>query len=543
MAENIAQKHIRIYDTEKAARSSLESYWQDLTYYALPRKAYITRIKSTGDRLPVDIYDSTAIVANAYFAAGMQAYMSGPQTKWFTIGLRNRSLLTRKHILTYLRDTEDVLYSIINGSNFYQEDVESYLGLGSIGTDILYCERDFKEDVRFDCLNIENVVILTDAQGRANTAYIEYEYNAEQAIEKFGKEKVGEKVNECYAKSDYTTIFKYLFCVHPRAIYDQSKKDARNMPIAAEWVDRERKEIVREWGYKEFPFMVSRFAKAKNSPYGYSPEMNILPDIKMLNQMEKTNILGAQNAVRPPLEVPDEAFLRPFNFNPGGVNIRNAGYPNEHITPIVTGANIPIGIDYVKYKQEKVAQAFYNDLFILMQSVGDKTATEVNILNNQRMQLLGSAVGNIMREKLSPVIERVYSIAAMSGKLPEMPGELIDEDYVIEYVSPLARAQKSLELNNLNQAMQIIASFGSVETSVFDKIDFDELVDYTAEITNIAPKIIRDDSEVEEIRSARQQQAAMAQQMEMLRQGTETTKVATEADRNIQEAQVPAEVR
>jgi len=538
MPETIAQQHIRVYDTEKSTRSGLEAYWQELMYFALPRKAYITRIKSLGDKLPVDIYDSTAIMANAYFAAGMQAYMSGPQTKWFTIGLRNRSLMIKRDNLDYLKDTEDVLYSIINGSNFYQEDVESYLGLGSIGTDILYCERDIEEDVRFDCLNIENVIILADAQGRTKRAYIEYEYTADQAIGKFGETKVGDKVKECYVKSDYNTKFKYLFCVFPRAIYDQSKRDARNMPFAALWIDKEHKEVVRESGYKEFPFMVSRFAKAKGSPYGYSPEMNILSDIKMLNQMEKTNILGAQLSVLPPKEVPDEAFLRPFNFNPNGINIRNAGYPNEHIVPIVTGANVPIGIDYVKYKQQKVAQAFYNDLFILMESIGDKTATEVNILNNQRMQLLGSAVGNIMREKLSPVIERVYSIAAMNDKLPPLPPELINEDYVIEYISPLARAQKSLELNNLSQAMQIIASFGAVDPTVFDKIDFDELVDYTAEITNITPKVIRSDDEVETLRENRTQQLALQQQMAMLQSGTEMIKTGGEADKVIKESQV-----
>lgn len=537
MLETIPQRHIRVYDEAKSTRSALEAYWQELVYYILPRKAYITRIKSLGDKLPVDIYDSTAIMANAYFAAGMQAYMSGPQTKWFTIGLRNRTLLTARHILDYLKDTEDVLYSMINASNFYQEDVESYLGLGSIGTDILYCERDIIEDVRFDCLNIENVIILQDAQGRVNQAYIEYEYSANQAVEKFGINKIGIKVKECYEKSDHNSKFKYLFCIFPREIYDQSKKDARNMPFAALWIDKEHKEVVRESGYKQFPFMCSVFAKAKGSPYGYSPAMNILPDIKMLNEMEHTNILGAQMSILPPLEIPDEAFLRPFNFNPGGKNIKNAGYPNEHITPINTAANVPLGIDYVKYKQQKVAQAFYNDLFILMESIRDKTATEVNILNNQRMQLLGSAVGNIMRGKLSPVIERVYSIAAMNDKLPPLPPELINEEYVIEYISPLARAQKYLELNNLSQAMQIIASFGAVNVEVFDKIDFDELVDYTAEVTNITPKVIRDDSEVEEIRSNRQQQQALQMQMEILKQGTETTKVATAADKDIAEAQ------
>ena len=536
--ETNSARHIRIYEEAKSARSALESYWQTLMYYYLPRKAYILRNKSMGDKLPIDIYDSTGILSNAYFAAGMQAYMSGPQTRWHTIGIRNRAFMSSKSVLDYLRDTEDVLYSIINDSNFYQEDVEGYLGHGSIGIDILYGEEDLaKETVSFDSLNIENVIILCDAQGNTNRAYIEYGFNAEQAIGKFGKGAVGLKVNECYEKSDFSTKFKYLFCVYPREVYDQGKKDAKNMPFAAAWIDRERKQEVREGGYRRFPFFVSRFAKSKGDPYAYSPGMNVLADTQMINEMEHTNILAGQNAVAPALEIPDEAFLKPYNFNPRGRNIKNAGYPNEHIVPINMGGNVKIGLDYVQYKQGKIQQAFYNDLFLAIEQIGKMTATEVSIRNNQRMQLLGSAIGNIMRGKLSPMIEWVYDIAARNGKLPKLPPELIGQEYVIEYISPLARAQKSLELNNLTQAMQIISSFGSVEPSVFDKIDFDELVDYTAEITNITPKVIRDDTEVEDIRTNRAQQEAMRQQILMLQSGAEAAKTGGEADKAIAESQ------
>ncbi len=538
MGESIAAKHIRIYDTEKSNRASLEQYWQDKSYYCLPRKAYITRAYNLGDRMASDVYDSTAIMANAYFAAGMQAYMSGPQTKWFTLGLRNRSLMTNRGILDYLRDTEDVLYGMINGSNFYQEDIEGYLGLGAIGTDILYLEEDIREDIRFDCLSVENVIILNDVQGRVNLAYIKYEYNAEQAYSYFG-DKIGEDVKKCFEKGDFISKFEYLFCVHKREIYDQAKKDAKNMPYAALWVEVKTQSVIRESGYREFPFMVSRFAKMKNSPYGYAVADNVFPDIKMLNQMEKTNIVGAQLMVRPPLEIPDEAFLRPYNFNPGGINIKNAGFPNEHITPINTAANVPLGLDYIGYKEKKISQAFYNDLFLEIEQVGKMTATEVNIRNNQRMQLLGSAVGNIMREKLNPIIERVFSIAAKLNKLPPLPVALRDEQYIIEYISPLARSQKALELNNLNQAMSIIASFGQANPDVYDKIDFDELVDNIADVTNIAPGIIRDDGEVEEIRSGRAEQQAMVQQMALLQQGAEAAKTGGEADRAITESRQP----
>jgi len=70
MEETLAKKHTRIYNDLKSDRTTLEAYWQDLMYYCLPRKAYITKIKTLGDRLPTDVYDSTAILSNQYFAAG-----------------------------------------------------------------------------------------------------------------------------------------------------------------------------------------------------------------------------------------------------------------------------------------------------------------------------------------------------------------------------------------------------------------------------------------------------------------------------------------
>jgi len=543
MPETVAEKHIRIYDTEKGNRAVLDQYFQDLMYYSLPRKAYISRIKTPGARIPTDIYDSTAILSNAYFAAGMQAYMSSPQTKWFTVAIKDRNYMTRQNVLQYLRDTEDVLYAMINSSNFYQEDVEGYLTLGSIGTDILYGEDDDVDDIRLHDLNIENVIIMEDSSRRVRTAYIEYEFDAAQAVEKFGYDKLSDEVQKSFTKSDFSKKYKFLFCVYPRGVYDQSKKTSKNMPFAALWIERNVKKVVREGGFREFPFFVSRFAVAKGSPYGYSPMMNVLPDVQMLNQIEYTTIIGAQLEIAPPVEIPDEAFLRPYNFNPRGKNIKNVGFPNEHITPIMMGSRTQTAVDYLEYKKTTIQQTFYNDLFLSSPQVGNRTATEVSIANNQRMQMLGSAVGNIMREKLSPLIQRLYAIAAKNNKLPPLPPELKGQEYIIEYVSPLARAQKHLELQNLNDAMAVIGSFAELQLAsgqypeVLDKLNLDEATDYVSNITNIAPQVIRDDAEVEELRDGRAQQQQAQAQMAMLDQGAQSAKIGAETDKVLAEAE------
>lgn len=540
MPETIGQRHIRIYDRMKSDRGMLEAYWQDINYYSLPRKAYINKVRNLGDRLPVDIYDSTAIVALSYFAAGMQAYMSSPQTKWFSLGLDNIELVKKsKSVRTWLKDSEDVLYNIINDSNWYQEDVEGYTALGGIGTDVLYAAADVVDTVRFESLEIQTVLVEVNSVGRANQAYREYEFNCEQAVEMFGT-KVDQKVTKCLADGDYTSKFKYLMVVRPREIFHPGKKDKLNMPFEALWIERETKATVKEGGFKKFPFLVSRFTKGGTSAYGYSPIMNVFSDIKMINSMEKVNILGAQLSVLPPREIPDDAFMKPYNFNPGGTNIRNPGFDKEHIRAIEGKTNVPLGIEYVQTKQRVIQQALFNDLFLMFESLGgNKTATEVSILNNQRMQMLGSAIGNIMREKLNPMIELVFNIASESGKLPPLPAELFPtkqkpqgENYNIQYISPLARAQQALELQNFQQGLAIIGAMGEVNQGVYDKFDFDEAADYVAELTRMNPKLMKDKAEVEALRAARAEQEAFAAELELMKQGTESAKTAAEADKN-----------
>ena len=77
---------------------------------------------------------------------------------------------------------------------------------------------------------------------------------------------------------------------------------------------------------------------------GRSPAMVALPDVKMLNLMSKTIIQAAQKQIDPPLLVPDDGFLLPIRTQPGGLNFFRSG-SRDTITPLNTGANIPIGIN------------------------------------------------------------------------------------------------------------------------------------------------------------------------------------------------------
>lgn len=536
--------HINRQQQLKSDRAALEQYVQECAYYCMPRKAYITRFHNIGDRLPSNLYDSTAINSVDYAAAGIQGYLTNPSMRWFGLQLENRKMMDIPGARDYLRDCEDVIYDMFNHSNFYEENNECYRDLLVIGTHCMYSEEDDEDDIRFMSVPFEKCVFSNNAAGRSRTVYIEFEYTADQAVEKFGQAKLSKEINEAFSKNEFTKKWTFLFCVFKRNVYDPSKKDKQNMPFAAEWIDKKEKTLVKTGGYKTFPFSISIWAKSSGDVHGSSPAMNELDNIKTLNAMCRTNLIAGENIADPAKVIPDEAFMKPYDFNSGGINIKNAGFPNESIEIVPSGQNVPFALEYEDARRRMVQQAFFNDLFIILNQQTNMTAEEIRARVAERMLLLGPAIGMIIQRNLRPNVERAFTIANDRGKLPKPPKGLEGQKFIVVATSPLARAQREVELNGLQMSIGIITQFAQAQLAagaqpdVLDNIDFDEAAQFAAEITDLNPRLMRDDAEREELRNQRAQMAAAAQQMAMIQQGAEATKTGAEADKALSE--IPA---
>ena len=151
--------------------------------------------------------------------------------------------------------------------------------------------------------------------------------------------------------------------------------------------------------------------------------------------------------------------------------------------------------------------------------------------------VLISSVGRLLSEVLDPVITRSIAILARRGKLPPMPDEMRGEpEYEIEHVSMLAMAQKQTEMASLNTALGMAGSIAQFKPEVLDKIDGDKAIDHAWAITGAPVNVLRDDEEVAKIREMRGQEEAQLAQNMQVQQGLETAKVASEAARNMAEA-------
>jgi len=536
-----ANEIIKKYNELKGTRSNFESYWQILHDYFYVEAANINKSYYPGTELDFSyLWDSTTLESADVLAAGFMNYLTPPTSKWFGLRHKEPSLSGDKTVNTWLDDVAREVYHALNKSNFYQQLISGYKSSGVYGTAIVLEEEDIEDDIRFYNLPLKSVLIVEDARGRIVEYYIEFEYTAYQAVSRWGVEAVSEEIKEeSSRRSDKK--FKFLLYIGKRSVRDVDKSDKFNMPIQALWVDYGKKTIVDEGGYHEFPIMAHRFDKRPFIPWGFSPAMKALPFARLLNASAKTNIRSMMKQTDPPIAIPHGAFLMPLNFNPRGVNYykrKEIMDASKSVFPLGAYGNVDVGLAAVEYYAQKVRRIMYNDVFLAFQAI-DKQMNNPEVYEriNEKMAMLGPAVGRFTGEVLNPIIIRTINILYRRGRLPKVPDVLLfNPEYEIDYVSALAQAQKRSQLNSLLTALQVVGEMANYSPQVLDKVDTDKAVSETWDILSAPAGILRDDREVEAIRENRAKMQEELARREAMEQAARTVKTGAEAEKALAEA-------
>jgi len=512
---DLAKNLLKRYDRLKSQRQNWESHWQEVADYMQPRKADVTKSRSKGDKRTELIFDSSPLQSVELLAASLHGMLTNPSTPWFSLRFKENEMENEDEAKEWLEDATEVMYSAFNKSNFQQEIFELYHDLITFGTAAMFIEEDDDDLLKFSTRHINEIFIAENDKGRIDTVFRKFKLSARSAIQKFGA--VSNNIAVIAKKDPYEEV-EILHAVYPRSDFDPKKQDQSNMPFASVYLDAESGDELSVSGFREFPFVVPRYLKASHEIYGRSPAMTALPDVKMLNEMSKTTIKSAQKQVDPPLLVPDDGFILPVRTVPGGLNFYRSG-TRDRIEPLNIGANTPLGLNMEEQRRNSIRNAFYVNQ-LMMQNGPQMTATEVIQRNEEKMRLLGPVLGRLQSELLKPLIDRTFAILLRKNLFRQAPDFLSGKDIEIEYVSPLAKAQKSTELSSIMRAIEIMGSLSNV-APVFDHINMDKLVRHLADIVGVPQKILKPQSELNAERQQAQAQQEQMQQMQQLQQVAE----------------------
>lgn len=508
----------------KQNRSSFNAQWDDISKVIRPAAASFTSLDNTeGEKKGQELYDSTGVHANELLASGFYSLLTSPTSKWFELATEDMRLNQVRDVALWLSEVSRIMYFEIQRpqTGFATALHESYLDYGSYGNCTLFVtERSDLQSLLFTSLPLQECYFLEGENGHVTSLYRNYKRTVQQLVERYGIENVAEEVRKLYESKQLDNKIEMLHVIRPNPLAGLTSRNIHKA-YSSLYIDAQHKFIVSEGGFDEMPFSAARFYKTSYEVYGRGPGSTALADLKMLQQVTKTTIRGAQKIVDPPLMVPDEGYLSAIRTIPGGITYyRPSLSPDNRVAPLLTQGHPELGEDLAQGIRNRIREMFYVDQLQLNEGP-QMTATEVLQRTEEKMRLMGPIVGRAMTELLGPCLQRVFGLLLRAGKLPPVPEVLMQNPAKLKivYTSPIAKSQDQTEANGILRVTQLVSPFLSVDPTIMDVFNGEEIVRGVSDMYAINPKFLRSQDEVTAIRQQRAEQQSAQQQMELLQQG------------------------
>jgi hypothetical protein len=500
---------VKRYDELNGIKQNFMTHWQEIVDYMMPYRAGITTDSSPGIKKMDRIFDSSPIYAQFLFAAELHSIMTNPSAQWFSIGIKEDMLNNIPEVQKWRYETAKAMFKTLNNSNFATQVNEGYLDYGGFGIFVMFIGEDDEDVVYFNTMNLGEVVVGEDNRGRVDTFMRQYKYTARQAVMEFGLNNLSDHIKES-AEKNPEKQFEFIHAVFPRKDRNLNSKLSSQMPIASIYMERAKKKIVSNSGYNEFPVVAPRFSVATGEVYGRGPGMIALPDVKQLNQMEEDMMRAAQKKIDPPIMYAKDSFTGPIRFVPGGTAIVRGTSVADKMAPFPVPGDLGYGEKLGEIKREQIGRTFFKDLIQVVRA-DRMTASEYMGRAEDKWRLMGPMLGRTQSEFLKPLIHRLLGIMSRRDELPPLPQILRGKNYHVQFVSPLAQAQRLSEAQGIQRTMELAMPLVQVKPELLDNWDLDQVFKLLSEVNSV-PAVVNNPPEVvADIRDARAKAAQAAE--------------------------------
>ena len=539
MNDSRAKELLRRHERMKSSRSTWESLWTEIAERIMPRANEFTGKKTPGTKRTERQFDSTAPLALERFAAALHSLLTPSTQQWHGIGLNDEEQDRLRDVRIFCEAMTRSLFRARyrTDANFASQMTEVYMSLGAFGTGVLFVDEWPGMGLVYKAVHLAECYLQENAVGRIDTVHREYDYTARQCAQAFGYDMLTPKMKAALEKGS-DECFTIVHCVYPNEERTYGRMDRKGWPIASYHMAVEGAAILRESGYRTMPYAVSRYVTSPREVYGRSPAMTVLPDVKMINEMEKTTIRAGHRMVDPPLLLQADGALTSFQMTPNALNwggIDDQGRPTAQ--QLEFRGQLPWVFEMADAKRKVIQDAFLITLFQILVETPTMTATEALLRAQEKGALLAPTMGRQQNELLGPTIEREIDILGRAGQLPsDVPQEVIDSGGHIEikYTSPLARLQRSEEGVAIARVIEAVTPLAQIDPRAIRRINADKALQILAEIHGAPAEILRSDDELE----AMDQQEQQAVDMQNL---IDAAPVAAQSAKALMEAQALAQ--
>ncbi|MFI5000172.1 MAG: portal protein, partial [Reyranellales bacterium] len=422
-------------------------------------------------------------------------------------------------------------------SNLYNCLHTLYGELGVFGTAALWVDEDEEDTVRGYTLTAGEYWLASSRRLAVDTLYRTVWWTVRQIVDTFGRDSVSPGIRAAYDGGQLDLEYEIVHAIEPNpkaahaGAHDWTGQVSSDLPYRSVWFERGQqgeRALLRIAGYQEFPCMAPRWDVVGSDTWGSGPGWTALGDSQQLQVQQRRKLEAIDKQVKPPMVGPPSLKNEPATLLPGGITYV-ADPSGQGFRPAIDVRLdlVALGADIAEV-QDRIKQAFYADLFLMMAESDRReiTAREIDERHEEKMLMLGPVLERLHDELLDPLVRRVFNIMARNNRIPPPPPSIRRSDLQIEFISLLASAQKAAATGAIERFWQFGAQIGAVKPEALDRLDPDGTMDAYADMTGVPTAVIVDLKKAEMARAARAKQQA---QQTSLQQGLALVKGAQTA--------------
>lgn len=460
---NRAEEIIRGYGTMESARDNVDLSYRDIELLVMPSfsGSNTQDKKSEGD----DTRPVSSVPTSEAILLGSNIYSHSYSNSDRNFALRAAKEEDREGMKEWLQEATNTMHRFMQASNFGEVYGEFTRIWANFGTGIVGVEYDTESSqLVFSSIAISgNVYIMESFNGRVNGLMRLLQLRASDALDMFGEDGLCKKAKEALVDmSKVNEKFDYILSVQKNQKYDPKRDDKDSMLYKSEYVCTEDKRIVKEGGYRSWPYPTSRFIKAHDgSAYGLGVCHVAMPAVREINTAEAQLVDAIQMQSHAPVIVKDDEQLEIDEILPDTVI-----YTSGEVTQFETTSN-PIAIQArIDQLTAELRRQFFSDIFLaLTQKKGDKTVPEVEGIEGEKFAAIGPMIARLRSEFWGPMIDCLLELLITAGEI-KIPEGMQMGAYEVNYISQLDTKLGLMDHQKTMQAVTAITSLLAAATDV-----------------------------------------------------------------------------
>lgn len=503
-----AKKILKRYSAAKATADKWRPQLEEVYEYCVPNRNIFSSFQP-GAKKNNKIFDSTPEIAVNKYVSRLQNLLVRPWTNWFTLTSGTSIPDEKKEELDkYLQKTSTIIMDAINHSNFSTQIAEAFTDL-ACSTGVIMVNEDVNpnsdSDIIFKSVPLPHIAIETAASGDIKTVFRAFSIPLNQIQVTWRKAKLTPEMIESYDE-DPTAPQDIIECT----IYNESTFKYEFVVMTAS------AKILLEETIDESPFIVFRESVVPGESFGRGRLMTVISDIKRLNMLAELELKSGMLSVAGVFTATDDGIINVKNIRlePGAIiPVGSNSNTEPTIKPLHSATDFNVSEMLTKEIASRINEHLLVQPFGNINDTSVRSATEMNIRQNDFIQTSVASFSRLQTELLSPIVNKVIYILKKNGKIDDL--KIDGKEIKVKYSSPVAKMEGIEEIQAYQQFMEMMQTIPPETLQA--AVKFDSIPPMIADALNMDKSILRTPEEQKELveEATKMNSMLQSQQMEM----------------------------